>query len=71
MGFSFGWKEIEQEQDLVQLEQVIRNNIGVCYYEMGNYSRAKTWFKASIDSMPEGVVFPDPLVYMQALEKVG
>ena len=71
LGFSFEWKEIEQEQDLAQLEQVIRNNIGVCYYEMGNYSRAKTWFKASIDSMPEGVVFPDPLVYMQALEKVG
>ncbi len=72
MGFSFAFpKKLEDALNLEIQNMIIRNNIGVCYYEEGNYTIAKKWFSQSIASIPRGVDYGDPLVYMMMIEKVG
>ena len=70
MGFSFAFpKKLEDTMNIEIQNMIIRNNIGVCYYEEGNHTIAKKWFSQSIASIPRGVDYGDPLVYMMELEK--
>jgi len=64
---------LEDSIDIDILEMVVRNNIGVCYYEKRVYSTAKQWFHDTINHLQRNHLSSDeydaPLVYMDAIEK--
>lgn len=71
MGFSFNFpKKLEDAMDMEIQNMIVRNNIGVCYYEEGNHAIAEKWFSQSIASIPRGIGYSDPLIYMMEFEKV-
>ncbi len=56
---------IDDSLDLEFFKAVFLHDIGLCYQEMGDFKRAQEWFLRSIESIPEGVLFDDPFVYLE------
>ena len=48
---------------------VYMNNIGVAYAEMGNYDKAKEFFREAIAFTPEGTDYPNPIIGLKEIEK--
>lgn len=44
------------------------NNIGTCYAEMGQIERARSAFQESIEFIPEGVSYPDPMLALKEMD---
>jgi tetratricopeptide (TPR) repeat protein len=70
-----GWrlffpKKLIDSLNLDIQNMIVRNNIGVCYFEDGNYEVAKKWFTQSIAATPDGVHYDDPVLYMGYMDKV-
>lgn len=43
------------------------NNIGVAYAELGDYNKARQYFKESIVFTPEGIDYPNPIIGLKKL----
>jgi tetratricopeptide (TPR) repeat protein len=63
-------KKLIDSLNLEIQNMIVRNNIGVCYFEDGNYEVAKKWFAQSIASTPDGVQYDDPVLYIGYMDKV-
>ena len=46
---------------------IIKNNIGVCCIELGEKELAKEHFKESIEFIPEGYNYPDPIINLKIM----
>ena len=46
---------------------VLKNNIGQCLIELGDVNGAKSAFRESIEFIPEGYNFPDPLRHLESI----
>ncbi|GEM_PF-3921384 len=65
--------KLEDSTDIEILEVIVRNNIGVCYFEKKVYGTAKQWFLDAMEHLQRNHLLIDgydaPLVYMEAIKK--
>ena len=50
-----------------QMYATIKNNIGVCFIELGNIDAAQEQFRESIEFIPDGYNYPDPYRYLESI----
>ena len=65
--YLFPREPIDESSDLEFLKAVLLHDIGVCHDEMGEPEKAQKWFLKSVETIPEGVMFDDPFVYLRTM----
>ena len=46
---------------------IIKNNMGVCLLELGEQNSAREQFRESIEFVPDGYNYPDPLEHLESI----